>query len=557
MTRESLLERPGYAYRTPGVYFEWLERTRTVREPRADIAGFVGIAERGPLHQPVRAESWNAFTSVFGGHIAAGYLAYAVEAFFANGGRTCWVVRVADPAVARCAAIELDDESGNPALHLTARSEGSWANRLLVTLTRLGPERFGLTLSLPDGTAEEWPNLNMRPGDPRNVTTVLDEVREGGSRLVTVRARPGAGPPDARSPELRGGMARLTGGVDGLATLTTSHLSGRGSPPSSQWGLLALEDVDEVAMVAMPDAMPKPVIAQPPARPRRPRCADPDSRPLPPPEPPPSTDFPPPFGELELSELQREIVAHCIRLRDRVALLDPPPGLRTAGAAIDWRSGFDSSYAALYFPWVLAPDPLRLAGLLRAVPPSGHVAGVCARTPVHEPPAGNRLENAIALDVEIGDTAHGDLNERGVNALRLYSGRGIRIAGARTLSSDRLWQFLNVRRLVTMIEEAIEESVPWSVFEPNDTALWGELDRVVRAFLDNLWRRGMLDGPTAEDAFFVRCDETTNPPEERDAGRMWCLVGLQPPWPAEFVIVRIGNATGAARGIPDAESADA
>jgi Bacteriophage tail sheath protein len=114
-----------------------------------------------------------------------------------------------------------------------------------------------------------------------------------------------------------------------------------------------------------------------------------------------------------------------------------------------------------------------------------------------------------------------------------------------------------VRRLVTMIEEAIEESVPWSVFEPNDTALWGELDRVVRAFLDNLWRRGMLDGPTAEDAFFVRCDETTNPPEERDAGRMWCLVGLQPPWPAEFVIVRIGNATGAARGIPDAESADA
>jgi phage tail sheath protein FI len=557
MTQESLLERPGYAYRTPGVYFEWLERTRTVREPRADIAGFVGIAERGPLHEPVRVESWNGFTSTFGGHFPAGFLAYAVEAFFANGGRTCWVVRVADPAAARRAAIELDDESGNPALHLSARSEGSWANRLLVTLTRLGPERFGLTLTLPDGTVEEWPNLNMRPGDPRNVATVLDDARGGGSRLVTARAHPGAGPPDARSPELRGGMGRLTGGVDGLATLTTSHLSGVGSPQGSPWGLLTLDDVDEVAVVAMPDAMPKPVVVPPPPRPRQPRCSDPDSRPLPPPGPPPSTDFPPAFGEVELSELQRETVAHCIRLGDRVAVLDPPPGARTAEDVIDWRSGFDTSYAALYFPWILAPDPLRLEGLLRAVPPSGHVAGVCARTPVHEPPAGNRLENAIALAVEIGDTAHGDINERGVNAIRLHPGRGIRIGGARTLSSDRLWQFLNVRRLVTMIEEAIAESVPWSVFEPNDTALWGELDRVVRAFLDNLWRRGMLDGPTAEDAFFVRCDETTNPPEERDAGRLWCVVGLQPPWPAEFVIVRIGNATGAARGIPDAERADA
>jgi uncharacterized protein len=559
MSPGAVYERPGYAYRTPGVYFEWLERTRTVREPRADIAGFVGIAERGPLNQPVRVESWNAFTSTFGAHIAAGYLAYAVEAFFANGGRTCWVVRVADASRARRAALVLSDDAGNPALRLTARSEGSWANRLLVTLTRTGVERFGLNLSLPDGSFEEWPILTMGAGDPHNAITVLNGDDDGGgSRLVEARAlgtTPGA--PDARSPKLRGGMGRLEGGVDGLAGLDTRHLGGVGSPADQPWGLAALEDVDEVAIVAVPDLMTKPVVAEPEPRPQRPRCEDPDSRPLPPPAPPPTSDFPPAFGDAELDALRRAIVAHCIRLGDRVAVLDPPRELRTAEQVSAWRSGLDTSYAALYFPWVLAPDPLRLDGLTRAVPPSGHVAGVYARTPVHEPPAGNRLENAIALDVPVGDIAHGDLNERGVNVLRLYTGRGVRIAGARTLSSDRLWQYVNVRRLVTMIEEAIDESVPWAVFEPNDTALWGELDRVVRAFLDNVWRRGMLDGATADDAFFVRCDETTNPPQERDLGRVWCLVGLQPPWPAEFVVVRIGNASGAARGIPDAEAADA
>jgi phage tail sheath protein FI len=257
-----------------------------------------------------------------------------------------------------------------------------------------------------------------------------------------------------------------------------------------------------------------------------------------------------------MNVMRTAVLAHCQKLRDRIAVLDPPRELQTPQQVIRWRSEFDTSYAAVYFPWVLAPDPLRLDGLLRPVPPSGHVAGVYARTPVHEPPAGNRLENAVTLDVAVGEIAHGDLNEAGVNALRLYSGRGIRIAGARTVSSQREWLYVNVRRLVTMIEEAIDASVPWAVFEPNDTSLWLEIDRVVRAFLDNIWQRGMLDGATAEEAYFVRCDETTNPPEERDQGRLWCLVGLQPPWPAEFVVVRIGNTTGATPGIPDAETGD-
>jgi phage tail sheath protein FI len=548
MSASTLYERPGYTYRTPGVYFEWLERTRTVREPRADIAGFVGIAERGPLHEPVRVESWNAFTSTFGTHIAAGYLAYAVEAFFANGGTTCWVVRVADPDVARSAAIELDDDTGSPALQLTALSPGAWGNRLVLTLSRLAPERFGLLLRLPDGSTEQWTHLTMATGDPHNVLTVLNDAAGGGSRLVRAEQVAPGGTPNARSERLRGGSGRLAHGRDGLASFSTSHLTE---------GLRTLEDVDEVAIVAVPDAMTKPFVPEPGTRPERPRCEDPDSQPLPPPEPPQEPDFPPPFSDAEADAVRTAIVAHCIRLRDRIALLDPPRELRTPEQVSAWRSGLDTSYAALYFPWVQAPDPRRLEGLLRAVPPCGHVAGVYARTPVHEPPAGNRLENAVALDVTVGDIAHGDLNERGINVLRLYSGRGIRIAGARTLSSEREWTYVNVRRLVTMIEEALLENAPWAVFEPNDPLLWRELDRLVRSFLDDLWQRGMLDGSRAEEAYLVRCDESTNPPEERDRGRVWCLVGVQPPWPAEFVVVRIGNASGAARGIPDAEAADA
>ena len=146
---------------------------------------------------------------------------------------------------------------------------------------------------------------------------------------------------------------------------------------------------------------------------------------------------------------------------------------------------------------------------------------------------------------QVDDIRHGVLNERGINVIRSFNGRGIRVAGARTLSSDIEWRYVNVRRLMTMIEEAIDESTQWTVFEPNNRDLWRDIDRVVRGFLDALWRRGMLDGATAEEAYFVRCDETTNPPEETDAGRVICLVGVQPPWPAEFVVVRIGKTQGA------------
>ncbi len=539
------------AYRTPGVYFEWLDTPLPlVGLRRTDIAGFVGIAARGLLHQPVKVESWTQFRSTFGGHIPQGYLAYAVEGFFANGGRTCWVVRAADPLQARAAWLDLLDGTGQPTLRLTATSPGVWGERVTVTVVRSGRERFALLLRLPDGEQELWRNLTMDPVDPRYVERVLND-RQTGSRLVTARdLAAAAGFPDntpsPRAPNLRAGSGRMSGGRDGLATLTPAHLSGVGAPPGQSWGLATLELIDEVSMVAIPDIMPKPQVVTR-RKARAPRCETLDGEALPP-EPGAPSEFPPTFDGAQILALQRALIAHCEKLKDRVAVLDARLDDVTPTQVLGWRRQFDTKYAALYYPWLAVSDPLRLGGRLRTVPPSGHVAGVYARVDrqvgVHKPSANEVIEGAKDVQVATDEVAHGDMNEQGVNVIRAYSGRGVRVAGARTLSSDTQWRFVNVRRLLIMIEEAIAEGIQWTVFEPNSVDLWRQTDRVARSFLEELWRRGMLDGATADEAYLVQCDETTNPPQETEAGRMICLIGVRPPWPAEFVIVRIGRTEG-------------
>ena len=543
-----------FAYRTPGVYFEWLDSPLpTISPVRTDIAGFVGIASRGPLHQPTKVESWTQFFSLFGGFIPQGFLAYAVHAFFANGGRTCYVVRVADPDKASLGRLELKDvdcklatSDGNclRALGLAAASEGSWSSQLGVQVTRTGNETFSLTLGLPDGTQEHFRNLNLKPGDPRNALVVLNDPAAG-SRLVRAYRPVGfSGRPPAD------GFFRLEGGKDGLTTLRPGHLTGEGSPIDLPWGLAALEKVREVAIVAIPDIMTKNVetpsfVTRPPVCEAGP--TDPFA--VPAPERPP--EYPLPFTDAEILQMQRALITHCERLMDRMAVLDPPAAGLTPAQVVNWTNNVtlgDSGCAALYYPWLRVPDALRPAGALREVPPGGHVAGIYAlverRTGVHKPPANELIADAQDVTFAVDDLAHGNLNDAQVNVLRAYPGRGLRVAGARTLWRDTTtpsWRYVNVRRLFIMIERAIDQQTQWLVFEPNDPALWREVDRLLRSFLTGLWRRGMLDGATAAEAFLVRCDATTNPPEETAVGRLTALVGIRPPWPAEFVIARIGR----------------
>lgn len=529
-----------YAYRVPGAYIELPRARRAITPRRTDIAGFVGIARRGPVGLGVRVESWAAFVAAFGAHTPAGYLAYAAEAFYANGGRTLWVVRMASGS-ARPATVRLLNEDGRPAVELTAAwtdpgvphhqpSQGTWAHAMTVTVTRDG-DRFDLTLRDPAGLTERWRDLDVDGRRP--IVEVLGDTTTG-SQLASAQLLPDAGAPLAPA-----GPAFFADGADGLADLEDTDVAA---------ALACLERIDEVAIVAVPDLQAVPrttVVVDPPA----PRCDDLSEATEDPPPEPPAAELPAP---LDVVAGQREMIAQCERTRDRFAVLDPPLTADDPASAMAWCAVQpSSSYAASYFPWILAPDPLRLNGeLVRRVPPSGHVVGVYAQRDrtvgVHAPPANVALDVAADVAFAVDDGSHGDANDACLNIIRAYDGRGIRIMGARTLACRPPWRFVSVRRLVAMVQEAVTEDLAWAVFESNNPTLWAEVDRHVRGFLDGLWQAGMLDGAKAAEAFDVRCDADTNPPDEIAQGRLTCLIALRSPAPAEFVIVRVTlAATGA------------
>jgi hypothetical protein len=277
-------------------------------------------------------------------------------------------------------------------------------------------------------------------------------------------------------------------------------------------------------------------------------------------------------------------LGHCEEMKDRVAILDSPPdvrdlalltqlatvapsavrGRRREGAAEGAEEGSaapagggarprtsDGGYGAYYFPWILTRDPLAAPDNRTPyvyVPPSGHLAGIYARSDamrgVHKAPANEVVVGALDLAYQVTREEQGELNQNGVNCIRMFQ-RDIRVWGARTLADAASeWRYVNVRRLFAMIEESIAQSTRWVVFEPNDVPLWKAIRRDVSAFLRLLWRDGALMGRTPEEAFFVKCDEETNPPESIDEGRVVVMIGIAPVKPAEFIIFRIGQHAG-------------
>jgi uncharacterized protein len=512
----------------PGVYVEWPRPEPPTAPLRTDIAGFVGIAERGPLHEALAVDGWSGFRSVFGGHTRKGLLAPSVESFFANGGARAWVVRAADPAAVSWGSTG----SLLSGLTVTARTPGSWSQHLTITLVRTGPGRVTLTARLPDGTREVWPALTKDTLGPDSA--INDPLR--GSRLVSVSD--GVGPLGA-APVAR---ARLSGGADGVTTLLPEHLVG-GSRPGSRFGLELLDAVREVSIVAIPDLVGPADV--PPLRRGRPAQGPDCAAGLPcvPGEPAEEPDLPPLLARGALLEAQHQLVAHCERRTDRVVLLDPPYGL-TAEQALSWRREFDSAYAAAYYPWIAVPDRSdKGRGVVRRVPPSGANAGVYAAvslaTGPHAPPANIEFDDVEDLAAVVDDDTHAELNDAGLNALRAIPGRGLRAMGARTTSSDIQWRYVNVRRLMIAIREEIAVLAQPLAFEAAGPPLWRDVDRIARAVLDRVWDRGGLGGATREEAYSVRCDETTNPTESIDAGQVTCELAVRPPWPAEIVRVRV------------------
>jgi phage tail sheath protein FI len=642
----------------PGVYYETVDAGAPPVSPlRTDITGFVGLAERGPIDMPVPVESWRQYASWFGEQSSVGYLGFAVWAFFENGGRRCWVVRVASRDVAGGAATSSTLVAGaaGPVWRIRASSDGTWGDALTCTLRERSAGQAIATTSDPDGqwsrvartsgfgrgalvrisqdgtATVAWRVVSdvdphsgrvywMHPDPPRRLrydaplrgfdlsapivlrsieyaltlsesgrltrfydalTLVPEHDGYGPARLAqpqpTIDAETGrfvARPPEpVVIEELRTDLGDLrgldvdpaatlafTGGRDGLAALTASDFVGEpiaiddglDAVAFKRRGLRALEEISEVALLAVPDAQVRPVEVHPTAPPE-PCVPDPcldEPVPASPPRFSGVTEQPPTFGADELFRIQSEMVLQCESKRDRFALLDAPLDASTNSLAgirgiVDWRARFDSKFAALYFPWLRVTDTLVASVPTRLVPPSGHVAGTIAATDlavgVHKAPANTRVAWAVDASIALDDEEHGILNELGINALRTTGGRGLRAMGARTVSSDPDWRFINVRRLISMIEKALEIALQWVVFEPNEAFTRARATMSITIFLLGLHEAGMLAGATPDESFVVQCDLDNNPPAERDLGHLVVEIGVAPSRPFEFVVLRVGR----------------
>lgn len=251
--------------------------------------------------------------------------------------------------------------------------------------------------------------------------------------------------------------------------------------------------------------------------------------------------------EARASQITQHLLTHCERMRYRVAVLDSPDKFLLSEVR-NFRAKFDSKYAALYYPWINVLDPTDRDGRREIqLPPSGFVAGIYARTDtergVFKAPANEIVRGAINFEILLNKAQQDILNPEGINCFRFFEGRGFRLWGARTISSDPEWKYISVRRYFAYLEHSIDRGTQWAVFENNGDPLWANVRRTVEDFLFNEWKNGALLGVKPEDAFFVRCDRTTMTQNDLDNGRLICLVGVAVVKPAEFVIFRIGQWT--------------
>lgn len=509
-------------YLSPGVYVEEMEAgSRPIEGVGTAVAAFVGIAAQGPVNEPTLVTNWSQFTNTFGDFVEGSYLAHAVYGYFMNGGGSCYVVRVGangngggpKAAVAELPAGSADKKG--PTYRVTALTEGNDGqdgSDLAVEILDatpgdgVGDDAFKLLVKRGAKTEEDFDKVTVKKGR-QNVVTLVNQH----SKLI-------------RLEEVATGAALEKPAKGAFQLAGTAAVPKRIAPDdyvgdsSDRTGFGGLEAIDPVTMVCVPDLM---------------------------------AAYQQGMIDVEgVQAVQLAMIAHCELMGDRVAVLDPPPGLN-AQQVREWRidkAGYDSKYAALYWPWVKVFDPASGENVM--VPPSGHMAGIWGRNDdsrgVHKAPANEVVRGAISLELQITKNEHDLLNPHGINCIRAFPGRGIRVWGARTLSSDPAWRYLNVRRLFNYLEESILGGTQWAVFEPNDQRLWSTLRRTIAGFLVNEWRKGALFGLTPDEAFYVKCDDETNPAEAIDAGMVQCEIGIAPVKPAEFVVFRLSQYSGGA-----------
>jgi uncharacterized protein len=498
---------PEYLY--PGVYVEEVDTgNKPIEGVSTSTVGFLGIAERGPA-KPMLMTSFSDYTQAYGLYVREQdgtdrYLAYAVEGFFQNGGKRCYVQRVfhVDPNTAGNSAAVASAKAGG--MVISAVGPGTWGNRVAYQIgpSSLDPTNanlFNLTVmywaATPPAplanptTTEVFQDLSAVPTASNFYETEINDV----SNLVTVKQTTNAVP-------AAGNATLLTQGTDGVpATLSLFDFTGDGADPAKKIGLAALADVDEISILCCPDEF-----------------------------------------YLQQPTIANQLSALCTNMKDRFAILQAP---LAAGLPNANNPPVSESYSAYYYPWLRILNPLTGVPLL--VPPGGHVAGVYARSDsnvgVHKDPANEVINGIVELQLQINDGQQSILNPKGVNVLRYFNGAGNLVWGGRTTSRNPDWKYINVRRLFIFVEKSIQRGTQWVVFDINDEPTWAKVRRSISAFLTNLWRDGMLQGSKKEEAFFVKCDRTTMTQADIDNGRLICLIGIAPVKPAEFVIFRIGQ----------------
>ncbi|MFO8101357.1 MAG: phage tail sheath subtilisin-like domain-containing protein [Dehalococcoidia bacterium] len=508
-------------YLSPGVYVEEVDKgSKPIEGVATSIAGFVGFAEKGPVNYPTFIANWNQFVQNFGEFLPGGFLAHAVYGYFNNGGGSCYVTRLpggnggGEEAAKAQASLPSASQASIETLTVTALAEGEASVEVSKPAGEDIPEdQFNLKVKV--GSKEEtFENLTFRKG--KTVRNVVDVVNKE-SKLVKVAEKESTLGVAEKMPAP--GTYPLTASAPTTTALTTESISPDVivGDAAERSGVNGLELADDVTMVMCPDIM---ALYQ--------------------------------AGKITregVKIIQTAMIDHCNNMGDRVAILDCLPELSPQEVK-DWvvnEAGYDSSYAAVYYPWIKVANPLPDSESIY-VPPSGHLAGIYARVDgtrgVHKAPANEIVQGAIGLETAITKSEQDQLNPNSINCIRAFPGRGIRVWGGRTLSSDASWRYINVRRLFNFVEKSIENGTQWVVFEPNDMALWAKIRRDVGAFLRRVWMEGALFGATPDEAFFVKCDEELNPVEIRDAGQVITEIGICPVKPAEFVIFRISQWAG-------------
>ncbi len=575
-------------YLSPGVYVEEFDSgSKPMEGVSTSTAGFIGLAQRGPVEGiPQLVTNFSDFTRKYGSYLSENefggyrYLAYAVEHFFVNGGSRCYIMRVA-PGDSVSATGYLPAEEG-AVLKVTAKNPGSWGNQLQVTLSPSSKARTQVLEILEEGGRKKYrvkKAAGFRTGDivayrepegekttynkvtacqddclefaedfdagivdteilPTKVITTCEfdmevrfdenvEVYENlsfninesnyivkkteKSDLIEVEHTAGEETSVTAPFDQLGGEGKdavtisFAGGSDGsVDAISAADFIGVDNGAGKRTGIQAFVDNDVVSIIAVPGV----------------------------------TD----------ANVQLSLVSHCENLASRFAVLDMPRDAKKIDDITTHRDMFDSNYAGLYHPWLLVFDPLDKRNI--PIPPSGSVMGIYARSDnergVHKAPANEVVRSCVGLDCNFNKGEQDILNPQGVNLIRAFPGRGIRVWGARTASSDSTWKYINVRRLFIYIEESIKSNTNWVVFEPNDEVLWVRVKRTIEVFLTGLWRNGSLAGASSEEAFFVTVDRTTMSQDDIDNGRLICVIGVAPVKPAEFVIFRITQKTGEA-----------